>query len=197
MIRRPPRSTQGVSSAASDVYKRQRIEQLAVEHVRGVLNLRRTRGSPDFREAGEQQEERGGGTDVVDQDHDMLHRGGASSAQIPAASSLEFVVASGRQGAVFSDVAGGYRVPTTSTARVRLHDTRRPLGYVRVWRVLNALHAHLFERRTVTQRALYYLLASRDPTMFSSPEVVNGTLRECVSLLQCSRHAMVGRRCLV
>ncbi|WP_460413977.1 hypothetical protein, partial [Staphylococcus aureus] len=26
MIRRPPRSTQGVSSAASDVYKRQKLE---------------------------------------------------------------------------------------------------------------------------------------------------------------------------
>jgi len=32
---------------------------------------------------------------------------------------------------------------------------------VRLWRVLNALHVHLSERRTVTQRGLYYLLASR------------------------------------
>ena len=35
MIRRPPRSTQGVSSAASDVYKRQLIEE--GEQIRGVL----------------------------------------------------------------------------------------------------------------------------------------------------------------
>ena len=31
MIRRPPRSTQGVSSAASDVYKRQLLENSAGE----------------------------------------------------------------------------------------------------------------------------------------------------------------------
>ena len=35
MIRRPPRSTQGVSSAASDVYKRQR-EDLAPEDLDGI-----------------------------------------------------------------------------------------------------------------------------------------------------------------
>eukprot|EP00831_Metopus_contortus_P010394 TRINITY_DN1404_c0_g1_i1.p1 TRINITY_DN1404_c0_g1~~TRINITY_DN1404_c0_g1_i1.p1 ORF type:complete len:270 (+),score=47.65 TRINITY_DN1404_c0_g1_i1:130-939(+) len=33
MIRRPPRSTQGVSSAASDVYKRQEIEESRLEYV--------------------------------------------------------------------------------------------------------------------------------------------------------------------
>lgn len=66
------------------------------------------------------------------------------------------------------------------------------MGYVRLWRVLNALHAHLTERRTVTQRGLYYLLASRDPALFPNPQVVNACLRECVSLLRCSRHAMVG-----
>eukprot|EP00831_Metopus_contortus_P033174 TRINITY_DN26641_c0_g1_i3.p2 TRINITY_DN26641_c0_g1~~TRINITY_DN26641_c0_g1_i3.p2 ORF type:complete len:106 (+),score=27.93 TRINITY_DN26641_c0_g1_i3:82-399(+) len=41
MIRRPPRSTQGVSSAASDVYKRQEltesIEKVAVERNMQVL----------------------------------------------------------------------------------------------------------------------------------------------------------------
>ena len=31
MIRRPPRSTQGVSSAASDVYKRQKYSQAKIE----------------------------------------------------------------------------------------------------------------------------------------------------------------------
>ena len=68
------------------------------------------------------------------------------------------------------------------------------MGYVRLWRLLNALHAHLTERRTVTQRGLYYLLASRDPALFPNPQVVNACLQECVSLLRCSRHAMVGGR---
>ena len=30
MIRRPPRSTQGVSSAASDVYKRQKLRKVEI-----------------------------------------------------------------------------------------------------------------------------------------------------------------------
>jgi DNA topoisomerase VI subunit A len=62
--------------------------------------------------------------------------------------------------------------------------------YVRVWKVLNALHVHLVEGKTVTQRGLYYLLATRDPSLFPRPEVVNDSLKECVSLLMCSRHAM-------
>ena len=36
MIRRPPRSTQGVSSAASDVYKRQRVKGLEVIGAMGI-----------------------------------------------------------------------------------------------------------------------------------------------------------------
>jgi hypothetical protein len=31
---------------------------------------------------------------------------------------------------------------------------------------------------------------SQFPTLFPSPEVVNACLRECVSLVRCSRHAM-------
>ncbi|WP_460413824.1 hypothetical protein, partial [Staphylococcus aureus] len=51
MIRRPPRSTQGVSSAASDVYKRQILRFYLVEssflykaseHIRGLSNVNAT-----------------------------------------------------------------------------------------------------------------------------------------------------------
>eukprot|EP00831_Metopus_contortus_P022514 TRINITY_DN20317_c0_g1_i2.p2 TRINITY_DN20317_c0_g1~~TRINITY_DN20317_c0_g1_i2.p2 ORF type:complete len:145 (-),score=17.61 TRINITY_DN20317_c0_g1_i2:24-458(-) len=48
MIRRPPRSTQGVSSAASDVYKRQGSDRGSpLEEFRSDLNL----ASYDFRKA--------------------------------------------------------------------------------------------------------------------------------------------------
>ena len=39
MIRRPPRSTQGVSSAASDVYKRQVLKLLVVMEVMEVMEV--------------------------------------------------------------------------------------------------------------------------------------------------------------
>ena len=39
MIRRPPRSTQGVSSAASDVYKRQQINPERSIHISGLPTL--------------------------------------------------------------------------------------------------------------------------------------------------------------
>ena len=181
-----------------------RIEALAVEHVRGVLNLYPlgSRGANRTTPAeGPWQEDGGrrGGNGEINNDHviagQLGDRGGearggdgGASDRNPSSASLEFTMAAGRQGAVLSsnttDLAG-YRVPISATTRVR------GVGYVRVWRVLNALHAHLFERRTVTQRALYYLLASRDPVLFPAPAVVNSTLRECVSLLNCSRHAMV------
>eukprot|EP00831_Metopus_contortus_P018992 TRINITY_DN18161_c0_g1_i4.p2 TRINITY_DN18161_c0_g1~~TRINITY_DN18161_c0_g1_i4.p2 ORF type:complete len:138 (+),score=17.65 TRINITY_DN18161_c0_g1_i4:115-528(+) len=41
MIRRPPRSTQGVSSAASDVYKRQVSTQSTWENTNGAIELQR------------------------------------------------------------------------------------------------------------------------------------------------------------
>ena len=37
MIRRPPRSTQGVSSAASDVYKRQDLPNWRISHISGLM----------------------------------------------------------------------------------------------------------------------------------------------------------------
>ena len=41
MIRRPPRSTQGYSSAASDVYKRQREDQGDVAGAEGISEKKR------------------------------------------------------------------------------------------------------------------------------------------------------------
>ena len=92
-----------------------RIEALAAEHVRGVLGL-----SSSTEERGGRGGGGGGGRAVVD------HRGGEDCDHEPppvAAAALEFTVAAGRQGAVLAD--SSYRVPTSATARVRLHDARR------------------------------------------------------------------------
>lgn len=82
------------------------------------------------------------------------------------------------------------RPPQSLTGMRSISPRRRPDEYARLWRVLDALHVHLSESRTVTQRGLYYLLSSSDKDLFPNPGVVNTCLRECVGLLRCSRHAM-------
>jgi hypothetical protein len=54
-------------------------------------------------------------------------RGGRCCGGRPLAAALEFELAAGRQGAVLHAEAagGGYRVPTSATNRVRLHEGRR------------------------------------------------------------------------
>src|SRR5450756_3025508 len=55
MIRRPPRSTQSRSSAASDVYKRQLVDQVLAREVRqGVDGQAFARPAQDGLDAGEQ-----------------------------------------------------------------------------------------------------------------------------------------------
>jgi len=68
-------------------------------------------------------------------------------------SEVFFEVSSGRDGAVLEVAAGAaaYRIAAAATSRVKLFDTRRPLAYPRLWRVLEALHLNLCEGRTVTQ----------------------------------------------
>ena len=86
-----------------------------------------------------------------------------------------------------------FRVPSapTRSARVRLHDPRRFLAYPRLWSVLNTVHAHCSEGRTVTNRGLYYLLATADHALWrGSHATVAKTIGECVRLLRCSRRAM-------
>ena len=140
-----------------------RIEALAVAHALGVLGL-----------------------DDGDQ--------GANDDRVPPAA-LELSIL-GREGGVLAADASerstlAFRVPAGAIAGVRLHDPRRPFAYVRIWKMLRALHTHLSEHRTVTQRGLYYLLATSDKTLFPSPAAVNRCLtRDCVGLLRCTRRAM-------
>jgi meiotic recombination protein SPO11 len=140
-----------------------RIEALAAAHALGVLGL-------------------GDGDEGADYD------------RVPPAA-LELSIL-GREGGVLAADASerstlAFRVPAGAVARVRLHDPRRPLAYARIWKMLRALHAHLSEHRTVTQRGLYYLLATSDKTLFPTPAAVNRCLaRDCVGLLRCTRRAM-------
>ena len=140
-----------------------RIEALAVAHALGVLGL-----------------------DDGDQ--------GANDDRVPPAA-LELSIL-GREGGVLAADASerstlAFRVPAGAIAGVRLHDPRRPFAYVRIWKMLRALHTHLSEHRTVTQRGLYYLLATSDKTLFPTPAAVNRCLtRDCVGLLRCTRRAM-------
>ena len=87
-----------------------------------------------------------------------------------------------------------FRVPSAPerSARVRLHDPRRFLAYPRLWSLLRVVHAHCSEGRTVTNRGLYYLLATADHALWgpNAPSAVARALGECVRLLRCSRRAM-------
>lgn len=87
-----------------------RIETLAVSHVRGVLG--------DVLPAVPRERRAAAGCPGGKGD-----RGGDDHGAPPLAAALEFTVAAGRQGAVLVDSV--YRVPTSATARVRLHDARR------------------------------------------------------------------------
>ena len=158
-----------------------RIEALAVSHLAGVLGfLPPTDVDP-------------GGASRLDPD-----------APIPA-SAVEFVLPSVRPagGALFADAGVARAAPADSPEPpsgprvrgtflpLRLSDPRRPLAYARVWTMLNAIHSHLREDRLVTQRGLYYLLATADQSLFPTPAVVNACLaRDCVGALRCSRRAM-------
>lgn len=87
-----------------------------------------------------------------------------------------------------------FRVPSAPerSARVRLHDLRRPSAYPRLWSLLRTVHAHCSEGRTVTNRGLYYLLATADHALWGpgAHAAVARALGECVRLLRCSRRAM-------
>ena len=87
-----------------------------------------------------------------------------------------------------------FRVPSAPerSARVRLHDPRRPSAYPRLWSLLRTVHAHCSEGRTVTNRGLYYLLATADHALWGpgAHAAVARALGECVRLLRCSRRAM-------
>lgn len=87
-----------------------RIEKLAVAHVRGVLGVVLPAVPRERRVTG--------GGPGGEGDH-----GGDDNGAPPLAAALEFTVAAGRQGAVL--VNSVYRVPTSATTRVRLHDARR------------------------------------------------------------------------
>ena len=62
-----------------------------------------------------------------------------------------------------------FRVPSAPerSARIRLHDPRRPSAYPRLWSLLRTVHAHCSEGRTVTNRGLYYLLATADHALWA------------------------------
>ena len=84
----------------------------------------------------------------------------------------------------------GYRLPTSAPTIVRLHDPRAPFRYPRITALLNHIHCHLTENRVVTNRGLYYLLATSHPSLFPSPASVTASLQDVVRLLRCSRRAM-------
>ena len=73
-----------------------------------------------------------------------------------------------------------FRVPSAPerSARIRLHDPRRPSAYPRLWSLLRTVHAHCSEGRTVTNRGLYYLLATADHALWGPNAAKFSTARE-------------------
>ena len=173
----------------------ERITKLAAAHIAGVLGFELP-------------------PDLCERDFDP-----AAIARLPQPlpGALEFTLAAGADSAVLAscpddraDARGqlfpprdraelgegliAFRAPSAPerSARVRLHDPRRFLAYPRLWSLLRVVHAHCSEGRTVTNRGLYYLLATADHALWgpNAPSAVARALGECVRLLRCSRRAM-------
>ena len=173
----------------------ERITKLAAAHIAGVLGFELP-------------------PDLCERDFDP-----AAIARLPQPlpGALEFTLAAGADSAVLAscpddraDARGqlfpprdraelgegliAFRAPSAPerSARVRLHDPRRFLAYPRLWSLLRTVHAHCSEGRTVTNRGLYYLLATADHALWgpNAPSAVARALGECVRLLRCSRRAM-------
>ena len=173
----------------------ERITKLAAAHIAGVLGFELP-------------------PDLCERDFDP-----AAIARLPQPlpGALEFTLAAGADSAVLAscpddraDARGqlfpprdraelgegliAFRAPSAPerSARVRLHDPRRFLAYPRLWSLLRVVHAHCSEGRTVTNRGLYYLLATADHALWGSDarSAVARALGECVRLLRCSRRSM-------
>ena len=175
----------------------ERISKLAAAHIAGVLGFKLP---PDLGER-------------------AFDPGAIARSPQPLPGALEFTLAAGADSAVLAscpddrtDAHGqlsaprdpaapalgegltAFRVPSAPerSARVRLRDPRRFLAYPRLWSLLRTVHAHCSEGRTVTNRGLYYLLATADHALWGSDarSAVARALGECVRLLRCSRRSM-------